>query len=96
MIPPLFSCLSSLGYDSPFSYEQSMGALICYESVQMQVKLRPLGWTPMSPVEFRRTRLNFRLRALERETHFYPGLAVEPVSHRRKDRNSSDLSFRFH
>jgi hypothetical protein len=73
-----------------------MGALICYESVQMQVKLSPPGWTPMSPVEFRRTRLNFRLRALERETHFYPGLAVEPVSHRRKDRNSSDLSFRFH
>src|SRR5436309_14720862 len=36
------------------------------------------------------------LRALERETHFCPGLAIEPVSHRRKDRNSCDLSFRFH
>ena len=35
-------------------------------------------------------------RALERETHFCPGLAVEPVSHRRKNRNSCDFSFRFH
>jgi len=34
--------------------------------------------------------------ALEREIHFCPGLAVEPVSHRRKDRNSCDFSFRFH
>ena len=34
--------------------------------------------------------------APERETHFCPGLAVEPVSHRRKDRNSCDFSFRFH
>ncbi len=34
--------------------------------------------------------------ALGRETHFCPGLTVEPVSHRRKDRNSGDLSFRFH
>ena len=34
--------------------------------------------------------------ALEHETHFCPGLAVEPVSRRCKDRNSWDLSFRFH
>src|SRR6266436_6918941 len=36
------------------------------------------------------------ITALERETHFCPGLAVEPVSHRCKDRNSCDLSFRCH
>src|SRR5947209_15674099 len=35
-------------------------------------------------------------RIVSRETHFCPGLAVEPVSHRRKDRNLCDLSFRFH
>ena len=34
--------------------------------------------------------------ALEREILFCPGLAIEPVSHRRMDRNSCDFSFRFH
>src|SRR6266567_8373307 len=40
--------------------------------------------------------LEVPFESLERETNFCPGLAVEPVSHRRKDRNSCDLSFRFH
>ena len=94
--PPTVFVSLFAGLRQPSCLRTIDGCAVCFVSAQMRVKLRPPGCTPMSPAEFRRTRLKFHLRALERETHFCPGLAVEPVSHRRKDRNSSDLSFRFH